>query len=324
MPSFTLSSPHGLTSIISTEPSSPTTPTILLLHDTSASSKPFTPLLDSPTLTQHYRLITFCLPGHGSSSNAPDPQNTYRPRGYADLAVHVLQHLRVTEVVVLGWGLGGMVGVEMVGLLSRGGKGIGEDGEGKKNEGGEGGEIDIKIRGLMLLGSALALGREQINQAFRFEGSDGDGLGVTGLGGWTDEQVAEWARYCMAGGKEEAVEGFMLEDGRRADGRARMVLAGCLLGTEGLEQPQPQGQGQGPMGVDQRRVVEETDTLVAVVNGSLDPYVNLEYLDEIKWRRLWRGKCVKLDGLGHAPFWEDSGRFEGILEEFLKDCWGKE
>ncbi|CAE6995731.1 hypothetical protein PTT_07625 [Pyrenophora teres f. teres 0-1] len=325
MPSFTLSSAHGLTSIISTSPSSPSSPnppTILLLHDISASAKSFHPLLDTPTLTQTTRLITFCLPGHGSSSNAPDPQNTYRPRGYADLAIHVLQHLRVTEVVVLGWGLGGMVGVEMVELLSRGEKEIGNDEE-KKDEKGESGAIDIKIRGLMLVGSAPALGREQVNEAFRFQDSNGDGLGVAGLGVWTEEQVAEWARYCVAGGKEESVQGFMLEDARRADGRARMVLAGSLLGTEGLEQPQPQEQGKGPVGVDQRKVVEEMDSLVAVVIGSQDPYVNLEFLEEIKWRRLWKGQCIKLDGLGHAPFWEDQERFEKVLGEFMEDCWGK-
>jgi len=72
--------------------------------------------------------------------------------------------------------------------------------------------------------------------------------------------------------------------------------------------------------VDQRKVVEETDVLVAVVNGTEEQFVNLDYLDGIRWKRLWKGECIRLEGLGHAPFWEDPERFEVLLVEFLKDC----
>ena len=285
MPSFTLESPHGLTSI--TDTCLPTSsPPLLLLHGASSSSKLFRPLLDSSYLTKTHRLITFCLPGHGCSSNAPSPEKTYSPRGYADLAVHILQHLRITEVVVLGWCLGGHVGIEMVALLKKAG---------------------IRLKGLMLVGVPPALGKGQVEQAFTYE--DG-GLGLSGQASWSAEQAESFARNSAARERDEFFEAFMLDDAKRADGRARMVLKNYFLG-EG---------GHGPEGVDQRKVVEEEDVLVAVVNGAEEQFVNLDYLDGIRWKRLWRGECLRLEGLGHAPFWEDPERFEGLLGEFLEDC----
>jgi pimeloyl-ACP methyl ester carboxylesterase len=77
----------------------------------------------------------------------------------------------------------------------------------------------------------------------------------------------------------------------------------------------------GGVGVDQRKVMEtEDDILVAVVNGGAEPFVELDYLDEIKWKRLWQGKCLRLEALGHAPFWEKPEAFSPVLESFLKDC----
>ena len=168
-------------------------------------------------------------------------------------------------------------------------------------------QAGIELRGLMLVGAPPALGREQVGQAFKFE--DG-GLGLGGQASWSEEQAEGFARKIAAGGREEYFEKFMLEDAMRADGRARMVLQNSLLGTE----------GRGPVGVDQRRVVEETDVLVAVVNGAEEQFVNLDYLDGIRWKRLWKGECIRLEGLRHAPFWEDPERFEALLVEFLKDC----
>ena len=90
----------------------------------------------------------------------------------------------------------------------------------------------------------------------------------------------------------------------------------------------------GGEGVDQRAVVEgryqsasagavavgESEgggVVVAVVNGAEEPFVDLDYLDQIKWARLWEGKCHRLPGLEHAPFWEDPDTFNPILERFL-------
>lgn len=160
----------------------------------------------------------------------------------------------------------------------------------------------VKVKGLMLVGTPPALGAEQIASAFKC------GLGLAGTMNWTDQDSESFARNNIAGGKEERFESWMLEDARRADGRTRMLMAEKFLAGEG---------------VDQVKVVEEEDVLVAVVNGSEEKVVNLDYLDSVRWKRLWRGQCVRIEGCGCVPFWEDWGKFEGLLAEFLEDC-GKE
>ncbi|KAK8158701.1 hypothetical protein BKA80DRAFT_311596 [Phyllosticta citrichinensis] len=66
-------------------------------------------------------------------------------------------------------------------------------------------------------------------------------------------------------------------------------------------------------GVDQRQLCEESDVPVAVVNGGAEPFVNLEYLDEITYANLWEGVAHhRIGGLVHAPFWE---RFVGDCQK---------
>jgi pimeloyl-ACP methyl ester carboxylesterase len=72
-------------------------------------------------------------------------------------------------------------------------------------------------------------------------------------------------------------------------------------------------------GVDQRWIVENLPIPLAVVNGSEDPFVNLRYLDTLEYANLWEGRCHRLPGLKHAPFWEAPDIFDPILERFLHD-----
>ena len=100
------------------------------------------------------------------------------------------------------------------------------------------------------------------------------------------------------------LESFHIANVRHTDGRARSDMWRSF--RAGIE------------GVDQRKVVEATDTVsTAVINGAGEEAVELDYLDSVKWGNLWRGKCVRLEGLGHAPFWEDFGRFEMVFGEWV-------
>jgi pimeloyl-ACP methyl ester carboxylesterase len=72
-------------------------------------------------------------------------------------------------------------------------------------------------------------------------------------------------------------------------------------------------------GIDQRWVVENMPIPLAVVNGSEDPFVNLDYLDSLVYANLWEGRPHRLPGLKHAPFWEASEIFDPILDRFLHD-----
>ncbi|OAL53747.1 alpha/beta-hydrolase [Pyrenochaeta sp. DS3sAY3a] len=286
MPTFTLETEHGQIHITDTGLQN-SNPALLLIHGNTSSSTVFRHITGSPVLSTTHRIIAFDLPGHGSSSNAPDPQKSYWMRGYADLAVHILAHLRVTRVVVFGWSLGGHVGIEMVPLLA-------------------GRAPPITLAGLMLTGSPPVLGKAQIARGFR--GADDGGLGLAGKEVWSPQEQELFARHSAAAGKPELYEPWVLKDAQRTDGRARVLMTTAF--AEGR-------------GVDQRAVVEgEKGVRVAVVNGADEPFVDLDYLDGLAWGRLWGGKCIRIEGCGHAPFWEKPEEFEGILVRFLGDCAG--
>jgi pimeloyl-ACP methyl ester carboxylesterase len=106
----TISTPHG--SLVVEESGQGDVP-VLLIHGNSSCRGVFRHQLQGP-LARDYRLISFDLPGHGQSSNAPDPQRSYTRPGFADAAITVLGQLNVREAVVCGWSLGGHIGVEMM------------------------------------------------------------------------------------------------------------------------------------------------------------------------------------------------------------------
>jgi pimeloyl-ACP methyl ester carboxylesterase len=93
----TLKSAHGNLHITATTPPNPhslKTPTIFLIHGNSSSARIFTWVFSSPLALTHH-LLAFDLPGHGDSTNAPDPHNPYTQSGYADAAIDVLKFMDV-------------------------------------------------------------------------------------------------------------------------------------------------------------------------------------------------------------------------------------
>lgn len=289
MPDFTLETPHGVISVTDTGLKN-AHPALLLLHGNSSSSKIFRHMFESSRLPSQHRLIAFDLPGHGASSNAPRPEDSYTMAGYADLAVHILSHLNVRSVVVFGWSLGGHVALEMVPKLSQAAvRGT-----------------NVELRGIVLTGTPPASGAEQCKQGFKINTDPDHGEeNLMAKINWTDEQAEQIARSSAPGGREELFERWMLDDAVRTDGRARMVMFDAFLRGRGM---------------DQVGVVRKSDVPIAVVNGGEEPYVDLDYIDGLKWSKLWRGECVRMEGLKHTPFWEDPAGFEKLLLEFLEDC----
>jgi pimeloyl-ACP methyl ester carboxylesterase len=102
----------------------------------------------------------------------------------------------------------------------------------------------------------------------------------------------------------ESAEAFLRHAVALADGRFRKRLFEAARAGEG---------------VDQRVIVESSLVPLAVVNGGADPFVNLDYFDTVAYANLWEGRCHRLSGLGHAPFWEAPGDFNPLLERFLQD-----
>lgn len=85
-------------------------PAILAIHGNSACKEAYTKLFSAFSGT--HRLIAFDLPGHGVSDNA-DPETAYNVTAYADVAEDVLAHVNAMNPIVLGWSLGGYVGLEL-------------------------------------------------------------------------------------------------------------------------------------------------------------------------------------------------------------------
>ncbi|OCL00450.1 alpha/beta-hydrolase [Cenococcum geophilum 1.58] len=273
----TLQTDHGLISISDSLVDSDK-PALLLIHGNSSCSRIFSPIISNPSITKHRRIITFDLPGHGASSDAPDPATTYSMRGYADLAVEILAHLCIDRVVVLGWSLGGHIGIEMIPLMA---------------------PTLMKMEGLMIVGTPPALGLAQTSAGFKNKDAH---MSLAAQEHFSKQDVYDFS-HATAGGPFQQ---WMQETVARTDGKSRFLMWKAFAGG---------------VGVDQRKVVEtEDDILVAVVNGGAEPFVELDYLDEIKWKRLWQGKCLRLEALGHAPFWEKPEAFSPVLESFLKDC----
>lgn len=242
---------------------------VLFIHGNSSCRSVFHRQVQSH-LSDAHRLITFDLPGHGQSSDAFEPIRSYTLPGLADAVVELLANLGLSEVVVVGWSLGGHIGIEML----------------PRSPG---------IVGLMIIGTP-PVGPRSFADGFVSSPS----LQLASRSALPDTDVDAFAGLMFG----EPVEPFIRDAIDRADGRFRQQLFEAR---------------RAGAGIDQRRAVETSQTPLAVVNGSDDRLVNLDYLDTINYRNLWNEQCYRLDGAGHAPFWHAPTQFNSVLERFLQD-----
>jgi pimeloyl-ACP methyl ester carboxylesterase len=141
------------------------------------------------------------------------------------------------------------------------------------------------MRGLMICG-APPVGRNQMAQGFRSSPHQGV------VDGFVEDIFGESAGQ------------FLHDAVARADGHFRKTLFDAA---------------RSGAGVDQRTTVESSLVPLAVVNGGADRIVNLDYFDRVAYANLWEGRCHRLSGLGHAPFWQSPADFNPVLERFLND-----
>ena len=242
---------------------------VLLIHGNSFCRGVFRHQLQG-SLAKKHRLIAFDLPGHGQSSNAPDPVRTYTRPGLADATVELLEKLGVCEAIVFGWSLGGHIGIEMLSRFPG-------------------------MRGLMISG-APPVSSNQMSQGFNTSPQ----RGVASKQELSKAEIDAFVENIFG----ESAEAFLRDAVARTDGRFRKRLFEAARAGEG---------------VDQRLTVESSCVPLAVVNGGADRIVNLDYFDIVAYANLWEGRCHRLSGLGHAPFWEAPRDFNPVLEQFLRD-----
>jgi pimeloyl-ACP methyl ester carboxylesterase len=174
---------------------------VLLIHGNSSCREVFRQQLQG-RLARSRRLIAVDLPGHGASSDAPDPMRSYTRPGLADAVIELLGKLGVAEVVVVGWSLGGHIGIEMMSRFPG-------------------------MRGLMITGTP-PVGRTNMAQGFA-------GAPQSGLAGrkiLSEADIDAFARAMFG----DPVEPFLRDAVARSDGRFRKRLFEAARAGEGVDQ----------------------------------------------------------------------------------------
>ncbi|MEE9328748.1 MAG: alpha/beta hydrolase [Parvularculaceae bacterium] len=116
-------------------------PTIVFLHGNSACKEVFYKQFEALN-NDRFSLLAIDLPGHGGSSNALDPEQTYTIPSYAQTIDKAIKALGVKDYIVVGWSLGGQIALEMAGC-------------------------NMDLKGMMIFGSPPAgPGLEKVQQGF--------------------------------------------------------------------------------------------------------------------------------------------------------------
>ncbi|MDC9580553.1 alpha/beta hydrolase [Xenorhabdus sp. PR6a] len=175
---------------------------VLLIHGNSSCKEVFRHQINQ--LKGKYRVVALDLPGHGLSSNATEPRQAYSMPAYAHTVIEVLEKIGINRVVVLGWSLGGHIGLEMLALFP-------------------------KMIGLMICGTPpVAAGANNVALGFR------PGLGLAGKAEFTEEDIKHFVSdtYGMNGFQEP----FIVEAVVRTDGLARQYMFEAFLSPQATDQ----------------------------------------------------------------------------------------
>lgn len=87
-------------------------PTLIFIHGHCTNKTFFSEQMKSHLLDE-YRLIALDLPGYGESEPPKNPEKVYNLTGFADVVVEVIDKLKLKNLIVVGWSLGGHVALEL-------------------------------------------------------------------------------------------------------------------------------------------------------------------------------------------------------------------
>lgn len=188
---------------------------VLMIHGNSSCKEVFLHQLESEAAAR-YRVIAIDLPGHGESADATDDQ-AYTMPGYAGTALAVLDALGAPRAAVLGWSLGGHIGLEM--LARRPG-----------------------LKGLMIIGAPpYAHGFLGMMRAFHVNLS----LLLATRARLSAAEARRFARTTLGA----AYDPKFLDAIQRTDVRARPALFRGMMRAEGADQKKVAEQAHAPLAV---------------------------------------------------------------------------
>ncbi|GLQ39436.1 alpha/beta hydrolase [Rhizobium albus] len=118
---------------------------------------------------------------------------------------------------------------------------------------------------------------------------------------FSERDVTRFAQLCFG----DSFDPAFLTMIARTDGRLRVNFLRSLMHGHGA---------------DQRRLVETSQMPIALVNGVLDPFVRLSYLETIPFANLWRDRSHLIPATGHAAFWHAPQLFNPLLNAFVRDA----
>lgn len=86
-------------------------PALVCIHGNSLSMTVFRPLWEDPHF-ESCPMVIYDLPGHGYSSRAENPKETYTISGYAEHLISLVHNLDLKDIVLVGFSLGGHIALK--------------------------------------------------------------------------------------------------------------------------------------------------------------------------------------------------------------------
>lgn len=166
-------------------------PALLFIHGNSACKEVFINQFESPLL-QDYRLVAFDLPGHGESDEVVDVAKYCSMAQFAKLIGEGIHVLGLKNPVMMGWSLGGHIGIEMLGQ-------------------------GIELAGLVISGTPpCGPGADEIGEAF----IPSPHMALTGKAVFTDEEARQYADHIYG----SPVPEMLLQNVKHTQGAIRAAM----------------------------------------------------------------------------------------------------
>lgn len=183
-------------------------PVILFLQGNSQSSSIFKNQFQDKLLNENFRLIAIDLPGHGKSEKARDPEDTYSIPGYGEILKDFCNNLKLKDIIIVGFSLGGHIAIEAVGDLNA--KGIVTFGT-------------PFFSNIAELGDALLVKAEDLSYAFNENCNE------------EDIEFSTRAQFSPDYDKNK-IPDFIKDDFRNTDGKARSSFGASLANGTYLDE----------------------------------------------------------------------------------------